>query len=281
MSIAHWGSSARQIPSTQKSVATPKNQSVIKAFAILQEFRDGEVGLSSCELSRRVHLPQASAYRLIQTMEKIGVIAKGKRGRYFPGLALLSLSRSVPLLQLLREACEPILIHLAGSLDVTMNLGILEGSMVTYVATYSSAAAFPLRTRVGTQLEPYSSGLGKVLLAGLSKREVEAFLGEGQLVPLTPRTITCPNRLQEELQSVRQQGYATDDRETAVNARCLAVPIRDGHGRTIAAISASDEARRMPPSRQTKIRNALLKATKALQTVLYPSLSLQKSALSR
>ena len=91
MRIAHWGSSARQIPSTQKSVATPKNQSVIKAFAILQEFRDGEVGLSSCELSRRVHLPQASAYRLIQTMEKIGVIAKGKRGRYFPGLALLSL----------------------------------------------------------------------------------------------------------------------------------------------------------------------------------------------
>lgn len=252
------------------AMATPRNFSVIKAFTILKAFDEGEVGLSSSELSRRAKLPQASVYRLIQTMEGIGIIAKGKRGRYHPGPTLLSISRNVPLLRLLEDSSGPLLTCLARSLDLTTNLGILEGGMVTYLATYHSATAFKLRARVGTQLEPYSSGLGKVLLAGLPKEEVEAFLVDGPLVPLTPRTIISPARLQVELQLVRQRGYAIDNRETINNARCIAVPILDGQGRTIAAISASDEARRMTSVRQEEIRRKLFEAAIALRKSLYP-----------
>ena len=89
-------------------MATPRNFSVIKAFEILKAFRDAEGWLSSCELSRRANLPQASGYRLIQTMEDIGAITRGKRGQYRPGMLLLSISRGVPLLDLLRDASKPI-----------------------------------------------------------------------------------------------------------------------------------------------------------------------------
>src|ERR1700755_1823631 len=92
-----------------KSVATPKNYSVIKAFAILRAFEDADGWLSSCELSRRANLPIASGYRLIQTMEDIGIITKGKRGQYRPGMLLLSISRGVRLLDLLRDVGAPIL----------------------------------------------------------------------------------------------------------------------------------------------------------------------------
>jgi DNA-binding IclR family transcriptional regulator len=94
-------------------VATPRNYSVIKAFAILKAFRDSEGWLSSGELSRRANLPHASGYRLIQTMVDIGAITRGKRGQYRPGLLLLSISRGVPLLDLLRDASKPILTNLA------------------------------------------------------------------------------------------------------------------------------------------------------------------------
>jgi DNA-binding IclR family transcriptional regulator len=250
-------------------VATPDNYSVIKAFAILKAFRDSEGWLSSCELSRRANLPPASGYRLIQTMEKIGVIAKGKRGQYRPGMELLSISRSVPLLDFLTDASETILAGLAASFGLTTHLAVLENGMVTYISKYAGAASFPLHTRVGAQFEAYCCALGKVLLAGMSRNQLETFIMDGQLIALTPFTIISPFRLREELENVRKRGFAIDDRESHIKTSCLAVPIHDGHGRTIAAISASDEASRVTPAREEKIRQALFEAKAGLERALY------------
>jgi DNA-binding IclR family transcriptional regulator len=250
-------------------VATPKNYSVIKAFEILKAFRDAEGWLSSCELSRRANLPQASGYRLIQTMEKIGVIAKGKRGQYRPGMLLLSISRGVPLLYLLREAGKPILTNLAVSLDLTAHLAVLENGTITCIEKYRAATAVPLPTRVGAQSEPCNATLGKVLLAGLDRSEVETLVMGGRLTALTPFTASSSLRLHEELQVVRKHGFAIHDRGPHVKTWCLAVPVQDSHGRTIAAISASREARLMTPSREGQIELALFQAAARLQNDLY------------
>jgi IclR family KDG regulon transcriptional repressor len=250
-------------------VATPRNHSVIKAFEILKAFRDAEGWLSGCELSRRANLPQASGYRLIQTMEEIGVIAKGKRGQYRPGMLLLSISRGVPLLELLRGASKPILTNLAVSLDLIAHLAVLKDGAIICVEKYCAATAFPLHIRVGAQLEPCDSSLGKVLLAGLDRSEVETLVMGGRLTALTPFTASSSLRLHEELEVVRKHGFALHDRGPHVKTWCLAVPVRDSHGRTIAAISASDEARSMTPSREGQIELALIQAAAGLQNALY------------
>jgi DNA-binding IclR family transcriptional regulator len=250
-------------------VATPNNYSVIKAFAILKAFGDAEGWLSSCELSRRANLPQASGYRLIQTMEKIGIITKGRRGQYRPGMLLLSISRGVPLLECLRDASEPILAQLARSLDLTAHLAILENGAVTCIGKYASPTGFALHIRAGAQLEAYSSAPGKVLLAGLNRAEVEAFVTDRPPVARTPVTGIPLLRLREELEAVRKCGFAIEDRELHVKIRCVAVPVQDSYGRTIAAISASDEASRVAPGKEAKIKQALLDAAAKLQTALY------------
>ena len=98
-------------------MATPKNHSVMKAFALLKSFRDPEEWVTSCELSRRANLPEASGYRLIQTLEEIGAVARGPRGRYRPGLLLLSLSQNVTLAELLRDASHALMTELVISLS--------------------------------------------------------------------------------------------------------------------------------------------------------------------
>ena len=52
-------------------MATPRNFSVYKAFAILKSFRNAEDWLTSSEISRRANLPTASGYRIIQTLEEV------------------------------------------------------------------------------------------------------------------------------------------------------------------------------------------------------------------
>jgi len=243
----------------------------MKAFALLKAFHDPNEWVTSCELSRRANLPEASGYRLIQTLEEIGAVVRGPRGRYRPGLLLLSLSHNVTISELLRDASQVLMTDLSRTLGLTTHMGVLEHGMVTYVAKVSAPGSFPVHTRVGAQLEPYCSGLGKVLLAALPDEQVESFILDGELVPLTPHTITTAAALRAELRLVREQGYAMDDREHQANMRCIAVPVRDQDGRAVAALSASDDADRMTVLRQKEVRDALLNAASALRQKLYPA----------
>src|SRR4029079_1204928 len=160
---------------------------------------------------------------------------------------------------------------LSRTLGLTTHMGVLEHGMVTYVAKVSAPGSFPVHTRVGAQLEPYCSGLGKVLLAALPDEQVESFILDGELVPFTPHPITTAAALRAELRLVREQGYAMDDREHQANMRCIAVPVRDQDGRAVAALSASDDADRMTVLRQKEVRDALLNAASALRQKLYPA----------
>jgi DNA-binding IclR family transcriptional regulator len=243
----------------------------MKAFALLKAFRDGEEWVSSSELSRRANLPEASGYRLIQTLEEIGAVVRGPRGRYRTGPLLLSLSQNVTITELLRETSHSLMTELAWALNVTLHLGVLEQGMVTYIGKVTPPGAFPVHTRVGAQLEPYCSGLGKILLSALPDEQVENFILDGELVALTPHTITSAAGLRAELIKVRQRGYAVDDREHQANMRCVAVPVRDREGRVVAAISATDAAERMDEERQLEIRELLLEAANRLRGKLYPA----------
>src|SRR3569623_1283556 len=105
----------------------------MKAFAILKAFHGPDEWVTSCELSRRANLPEASGYRLIQTLEEIGAVIRGPRGRYRPGMLLVSLSQNVAIGELLRNSSHSIAADLAKRFNLTVHLGMLEEGMVTYV----------------------------------------------------------------------------------------------------------------------------------------------------
>ena len=251
-------------------MSTPRNQSVIKAFRMLKLFVGPDEWLTSSELSRRAGLPEASGYRLIQTLEEVGAVVRGPRGRYRPGMLLLSLSRDVDIGNLLHEASQGMIVELARQLDVTLHIGLLDDGMVTYVSKVGTPTSFNTFTRLGAQLEAYCSGLGKVLLAAMPEEELERFFLEGELIALTQYTITDPGALRLHLQEVRRAGFALDDREVREDMCCIAVPIRDAQGNIIAAISATDRVDRMVPERLATLRTALDKAAVAINRKVFP-----------
>jgi DNA-binding IclR family transcriptional regulator len=251
--------------------APEKNQLVLKAFAVLSCFQGPDEWVTGCELSRRANLPQASAYRLIQTLEKIGAIIRGPRGRYRPGMLLVSLSQNVAIGELLRNSSQDIATDIANQFNITVHLGILEEGMVTYVSKVTTPTSFPVKTRVGSQLEPYCSALGKVLLSALSRDRLDSIILDGELVALTENTITDRSLLRTELEKVRWQGFAVDNRESQNDMVCIAVPIHDMEGRVIAAMSATDHAQRMAAERRATIRDTLWTAVGALERRVFPA----------
>lgn len=248
---------------------TPLSKTVFKAFAMLGSFRSDDEWLTSKELSLRANLPQASGYRLVKTLEEIGAIVRGPRGRYRPGMLLVSLSQNVVVSELLHEASQAIADDLAALMNVTVHVGMFEDGMVTYVTKASSPGSFATHTRAGSQLEAYCSALGKVLMADMPIGHLEDTVLARELIALTPYTITDHAVLRRQLADVRRQGYAIDDREARADMCCVAVPIRDGEGRTVAALSATDSAENMTSERQAKLRRALTEASALLNRKVY------------
>ena len=78
-----------------------------------------------------------------------------------------------------------------------------------------------------------------MLLAGLPVAEKEAYLGSGSFPGLTEKTLTEPEAIRAELARTAAQDYGVDDGEIDPALFCLAVPVRDGQGRMLGALSAS------------------------------------------
>jgi len=221
-------------------MATPKNLSVQKAFALLRAFRGPEEWLTNAELSRRSGLSEPSAHRLMKTLEEVGAVVRDRRGCYRPGMVLATLSKDVSIGNLIRASSEDVLRTLASDLKGVVHVGVLENSMVTYAAKFGESAKVAIPSCVGAQQEAYCSALGKVLLAGLSPLQLEDFLHDGDFVSLTPQTITTIGDLRSEIAEVQEKGFSMDNKEVFQTICCVGAPIRDPNGNIAAAISFAD-----------------------------------------
>lgn len=224
---------------------TPHIQSLKRTLRMLEAVISDGGRCSVSGLARQIGMPIATAHRQVTSLVAEGYLTPSGGGRHVAGSRLLGLLHRLDEKQIVANVAAPLLHQLAESVRSVVQLGTFENDMVTY-RIKTGRGASDLFTRVDMQMEAYCSGIGKVLLAHLSQHEREAYLAGGPFIPLTDRTITNPARLDEELKRVREQGYAIDDGEVAVGLRCMAVPIHNGDGSVLAAISVSqaDSSRR-------------------------------------
>jgi IclR family acetate operon transcriptional repressor len=255
-------------------MSTPVINSVIKAFTILRAFEGPDDWLTCRELSKRVGMPEASGYRIICSLETIGAMIRGPNGKFRPGMLLSELSQGIRLPDMLEASSANVSREIAGRFGVTVQVGVLQGDMVNYVALKGRAK---VPSKVGTQLEAYCTGLGKVLLADLPPRDFDRFLAEDDFVALTPFTLTDKDALREQIGQVRLQGFGIDDRELALDLRCVAVPVRDRHGRVMAAISGAGRADELDVTRQQELRDALRHAAGEIEHRMYPAYAKMQS----
>ena len=65
------------------------------------------------------------------------------------------------------------------------------------------------------------------------------------LQKFTDNTITTKRALLKELETVKKQGYAFDNEECEIGARCISLPVRDFSGKVVAGISVTGPVFRM------------------------------------
>ncbi len=227
------------------------NQSIIRASKILKALAESGKDSTVNELSNAVDLPSSTVYRLLQTLESVGLVERSaENGQYRPGLELFRLGVSVLDQMGLGSEALPYMEGLAQASLETVNLATLQDFHILYLQKIESPQ--PLRTSptIGRADVPaHCAATGKALLAHLADQRLEELLNSYPLEPFTPKTITNRQELQVELARIRDQGYAIDNLEYHSDIRAVAAPIRDYRGRVIAAIGTTGPASRLTMTR--------------------------------
>lgn len=221
------------------------------------------------ELSKAVGLPKATVFRYLSTLEERGYVRKSPDNeKYTLGLNILQLSNDMLGSMSLHEVALPHMRKLVTQFQETVNLALLDQCEVVYVEILESPKAFKMSSRVGGRELPHATALGKALLAFLPEEEVNEIIQTTGLPRRTPRTICTPSRFKEELEAIRQRGYAVDHEENEEGALCVGVPIFDHLHRPIAAISISGPAIRILTDQIEHIGSALVEVSSQISNRL-------------
>ena len=220
------------------------------------------------EIAEALSLPRSATYELVSTLRAHRAVDTTPSGEVVLGSKLFMLGAAyadtVDLAQMAASAAEAA----RARSEETVQVAILDGAHVLYIAKAESRNALRLVSAVGRKLPAQCTALGKVLLSALAETEYEQLLERLEWVSLTPTSITDPGDLRRELERVREQGWAADDCESNADVSCVAAPVRDRTGATIAAMSVSTLATRMTDERREELRDIIVGAAADLSAAL-------------
>jgi DNA-binding IclR family transcriptional regulator len=209
---------------------------VLKIFDLLQNH---PFGLDLKTISTEAAINKSTAYRFLAHLEREGYLMRDDAGSYLLGMKLLQLGARGNHRTMLDQAAAPVLRELWRATEETVNVGVLDGGQVLYVAVLESPHAFRLVSKIGMRRPLYSTALGKAMLAYTPDEEKAHLLSSLNFQALTPYTLTSLMQLESDLENVRRQGYALDNEENVLGARCIGAPVLNARGEAVAAISLS------------------------------------------
>jgi DNA-binding IclR family transcriptional regulator len=219
-------------------------------------------GLSNADISRKLQIPKSSASYILRTLETQGYLNRDEHsGKYRVGLKILSLSRGALSGIDVREVALPIMRHLVEKTGLTCHLAILDGPEAVYIEKVEPPGFIRMDTWVGRRMRVHATSVGKALVAYVPQERLERII-EQAMEKRTPKTITTLPRLLKELEKVRTQGYAVDDEENNLGARCVGAPVFNQQGAIEASVGLSGTIGQVNAQTMPRIVEALKDAAR-------------------
>ena len=138
----------------------------------------------------------------------------------------------------------------------SVNLAVRDGDSMVYLdIARSNHSMLQLFTRPGARVPLYATGVGKLFLSTMQESELDAYLERSNITPFTPYTLVEKDKIVNDLERIRSQGYSVDNEEMEEGVRCVAALIFDHQGKPAAAVSITGAAMRVTPDRIKRFGN--------------------------
>lgn len=220
-------------------------QSVARAMDILEHFnRKKDMGIS--EISECMGLSKSTIYGLVNTLVSYGYLEQNcDTKKYKLGMKLFEMGCTVEKRMDLRNEARPFCEKISKRYGQTVHLATHYEGEVVYIDKFDMPDFLITYSQVGKRAPMSCTGVGKAMLAYLPWEYVQKYILSKGFAMKTPKSIKDETQLAQNLEEVRNRGFAMDDEEIEIGLKCVAAPIFNYKKEPVAAISLSGMANRM------------------------------------
>ena len=204
-----------------------QHRSTERVVLILEFLTETEnSGKTLTEIANYLNAPKSSILPILRTLVSYGYLHYNPIVmQYFLGYKLYEIGTKYVGDSNMDDVIFQVMYNFAVANNITLILGELIAGDVLVVQRVDSFEKLRFYRAVGRRIPAYADAVGKILLAEKSDADVMRLYPEG-LTPITPKTITNPSVLFEDLDTIRQTGVAVSNEELTLYVRSVAVPIK-------------------------------------------------------
>lgn len=244
-----------------------KINSVERTIKILELFAEkGE--LSVAEAAAHLRLNRSTCHRFLVTLRELGYLVQNTLSHYRLSFRIFELGNKVANRLQGRQIAYPYLKELSSLFNETINLGYWDNNEIIHLDKIDSSEILRIDPGIGSRVPAYCTGLGKAILAFLPEEDLSNFLKSVLLKDMTPNTITKKEKLVQELERIRKQGFATDREELSIGLRCVASPVFDYTNYPSYSVSVAGPSSRMTKEKITVMKEEVKRVCRELSKSL-------------
>ncbi|CQR48652.1 MULTISPECIES: IclR family transcriptional regulator [Haloferax] len=204
-------------------------------------------GARVAELVDYLDLSKSTVYNHLATLRKNNLVAKDGDS-YHLSLQFLLLGEYVRNQQILYQVGKEEVEALAEKTGEYAHLSTEQhGLRISLLKVRGERAVGSQyqRSKIQRPDNLHASSTGKAILAFLPRSRVGEIVDQHGLPAKTDATITDRDALFDELDAIRERGYACNDEEEIEGLRAVGAPIRDRNGTVLGALSVSGPTSRI------------------------------------
>jgi DNA-binding IclR family transcriptional regulator len=243
--------------------------SALKVFSVLECIASAQRPLTVSELAALLRVPKPTMHRIVRQLDAERLLQREPHSRlYGLGPRLLDFALGAIGYSMRLAPRHAVLETLSAKVGETCNFGVIAGNSVLYLDRVEASWPFGLRFESGSRVPVHCTSVGKLLLSVQPRRRRDELIRATPLARYTENTITDPEKLNAELETIRKRGYSIDNQEFLAGVVCLAVPVRDRKDVICAGIAISAPHARMSAKEAIKHLPALFEAAKQMAAYL-------------
>lgn len=201
------------------------SQALEKGIAVL-EFISGKRACTVTEIASAMEINKSTVSRIIKTfVQKDMVEINRVSGMYSIGPAILQMSNNYYKSRNILGSIKAVMEVLCRQVGESVHLCALSNDGAVILEQVESSNRLVVNAKIGNREPLFASAVGKCLLAFATEPERETMLKNIVYEKFTPSTIADEQQLLEELEKIRNNGWAADDNELSPDIKCVAVPI--------------------------------------------------------
>jgi DNA-binding IclR family transcriptional regulator len=234
------------------------NHGLERAFGLITLLAATNVPMSIMEISNALGITRTTAYVLANSLmaqhclERNAVTKRYSLGHFFYEIGSIYRYQFSFL-----STAEKYINVMFEKWQLRTNVSVLKPEATVVILLSKDSSLLP-RMPNGYVLYANATSAGKLLMAHHPESIVDAWLQRINLPKLTPLTIIDKDQLKTEFARIKEQGYSFEFEELASRRACVAAPIRDMTGETIAAVSFAGSLQQIKDNFHTLVEDIII-----------------------